>query len=457
VAIKPFRADAGVQMSTGTAAWNGATGVGGLYYKTGVGLVMRKTDNSEVTLGAGGGASFPLTNATSTNTYTCAVADGASAVAHEFNTTNSFATDGDLVFRVRANSVDWFKMGRATSQNAFTFTGNSNGSGTGPVFIVAPTGNAGLTLDATGGGGRVFQHYSTTAGEWVLADLTAGQNRWKMDANGALAPYATNTVNLGLPTNLPAAVYTNSLQMPQIAATSGAPVGVLFTGAAHTGLSTTVEVPDVDINAARIVTWAAGTIVNQRAVVIRAPTYAFASASTITTATTLSITGPPIAGTNATLTNKYALNLESGDLNLNAAGARVIAQHFTGRGSAPSIAVGAAAQLGTSPSAAVNVGSDTSGTLTITTGTTPSALTANTSIVGGTVTFASSYTSAPKGIVLTPSASASAAIATGSAGISFYVDQATISTTQFVVRIVSPTAASLGASTAYQFAFHVIQ
>jgi hypothetical protein len=283
VAIKPFRADAGVQMSTGTAAWNGATGVGGIYYKTGVGLVMRKTDNSEVTLGAGGGASFPLTNATSTNTYTCAVADGASAVAHEFNTTNSFATDGDLVFRVRANSVDWFKMGRATSQNAFTFTGNSNGSGTGPVFIVAPTGNAGLTLDATGGGGRVFQHYSTTAGEWVLADLTAGQNRWKMDANGALAPYSTNTVNLGLPTICRPLSTRIAYRCRRSRLPVAHPSASLFTGAAHTGLSTTVEVPDVDINAARIVTWAAGTIVNQRAVVIRAPTYAFASASTITT------------------------------------------------------------------------------------------------------------------------------------------------------------------------------
>jgi hypothetical protein len=54
MATKPGRFDSGVQMSTGTAAWNGSTGVGGLYYKTGVGLVMRKTDNSEVTLGAGG-------------------------------------------------------------------------------------------------------------------------------------------------------------------------------------------------------------------------------------------------------------------------------------------------------------------------------------------------------------------------------------------------------------------
>jgi hypothetical protein len=59
--------------------------------------------------------------------------------------------------------------------------------------------------------------------------------------------------------------------------------------------------------------------------------------------------------------------------------------------------------------------------------------------------------------VLTPSALGICRYPHGRRGISFYVDQATISTTQFVVRIVSPTAASLGASTAYQFAFHVIQ
>jgi hypothetical protein len=320
VAIKPFRADAGVQMATGTAAWNGSAGVGGIYYKTGVGLVMRKTDNTEVTLGAGGGASFPLTNGTSTNTYTCAVVDGAAAVAHEFNTTNSFATDGDLVFRVRANSVDWFKMGRSTSQNAFTFTGNSNGSGTGPVFIVAPTGNAGITLDATGGGGRIFQHYSTTAGEWVLADLTAGQNRWKMDANGALCPYADNAVNLGLPAQRPAAIYTNNVTIPQVVATSGSPTAFLLTGAAHTTLAATVEAPDFDLALNRTVQFATGALATQRAVVIRAPTYSFVAASTITTAATVSITGSPVAGTNATITNKYALNLEGGDLNLNGAG-----------------------------------------------------------------------------------------------------------------------------------------
>ncbi len=43
-----------------------------------------------------------------------------------------------------------------------------------------------------------------------------------------------------------------------------------------------------------------------------APTYAFASASTMTSAATMAISGAPIAGTNATITNGYALWVQGG-------------------------------------------------------------------------------------------------------------------------------------------------
>jgi hypothetical protein len=45
---------------------------------------------------------------------------------------------------------------------------------------------------------------------------------------------------------------------------------------------------------------------------VLAPTYSFVGASTITTAATVSISGVPTAGTNATITNAYALLVESG-------------------------------------------------------------------------------------------------------------------------------------------------
>jgi hypothetical protein len=84
-----------------------------------------------------------------------------------------------------------------------------------------------------------------------------------------------------------------------------------FTVPNHTNQITTVESPDVLFTLGSK-TWAAGAITTQRFFIITAPTANFASASTISTASTLSITGAPVAGTNATITNAYALNVESG-------------------------------------------------------------------------------------------------------------------------------------------------
>lgn len=176
------------------------------------------------------GVSWPLQNGTSGNTYNSAVTDSGSAVGHKFTTTNTFATDGDFVAQFQSPSgTNWFTIGRASSQNAFTFNGNTTATGAGPVFVVSATSNAGVTLDATGGGGRKYTTYSTTGGLWLLADLTASANRWQMDSNGALAPFADNTVNLGLPsTNRIGGVYavrtealrfTSPRQTPTIAAT----------------------------------------------------------------------------------------------------------------------------------------------------------------------------------------------------------------------------------------------
>jgi hypothetical protein len=52
--------------------------------------------------------------------------------------------------------------------------------------------------------------------------------------------------------------------------------------------------------------WATGAITTQREINITAPTYSFVAASTITDAYTFYVTAP-VAGTNATITNKWAL------------------------------------------------------------------------------------------------------------------------------------------------------
>lgn len=85
-----------------------------------------------------------------------------------------------------------------------------------------------------------------------------------------------------------------------------------FTGAAHTGITASTEANWFDIAANQTHTWAAGNLTTQRTCVIRGETIAFASASTVTNAATLSITAAPAAGSNATITNAYALWVQAG-------------------------------------------------------------------------------------------------------------------------------------------------
>jgi hypothetical protein len=98
--------------------------------------------------------------------------------------------------------------------------------------------------------------------------------------------------------------------------TSGTPSLHKITGPAHTTLTASTEAPDILWNFSRTVQFATGALAAQRAVKITPPTYAFVAASTLTDAYTVSITGAPVAGANATLTRTWALGVV-GDVELN--------------------------------------------------------------------------------------------------------------------------------------------
>jgi len=111
--------------------------------------------------------------------------------------------------------------------------------------------------------------------------------------------------------------FAGPITLTQPISTTGSPTAFTVTGAAHTTLTLSTEATDVNFNLARTVQFATGALTTQRAMRIQAPTYRFVGASTITTASTLSISGSPVAGTNATITNAYALHVESGTTFLN--------------------------------------------------------------------------------------------------------------------------------------------
>ena len=106
----------------------------------------------------------------------------------------------------------------------------------------------------------------------------------------------------------------------QAVASSGNPWIMEFIGGAHTNLTTGAETFDVLFNFNRIVQHATGAITNQRSILFEGPTYSFVGASTITNAATLAISNAPAAGTNATITNSYALWVQAGKLQTAASG-----------------------------------------------------------------------------------------------------------------------------------------
>lgn len=103
-----------------------------------------------------------------------------------------------------------------------------------------------------------------------------------------------------------------ALTLTQPVSTSGSPSAIVLTGGAHTTLTASAEAVDVNVNMARTVQFGTGALTTQRAMVVQAPTYAFVGASTLTNAATVAVTGAPAAGTNATITNSYALWVQAG-------------------------------------------------------------------------------------------------------------------------------------------------
>lgn len=105
----------------------------------------------------------------------------------------------------------------------------------------------------------------------------------------------------------------DGLTLTQPAGSGVTPASVMtVTGGAHTTGTAGVEFVDISWALNRTVQHATGAITTQRAIVIQPPTYSFVGASTITNAATLAITNAPVAGTNATITNRYSIWCQAG-------------------------------------------------------------------------------------------------------------------------------------------------
>lgn len=167
---------------------------------------------------------------------------------------------------------------------------------------------------------------NATTGVWTAATLTAGTGITISNGDGSITINSTGTAagstgdyQINSSGTFAAGVLSQSagrLTSTATAATSGVVPYLRIRTPTDTGLTASTEAPGIvfggDASGTTVTrTRAAGATTLQREYIFTAPTYAADSATTITTAATLAVTGAPVAGTNATLTNRYALLVES--------------------------------------------------------------------------------------------------------------------------------------------------
>lgn len=147
----------------------------------------------------------------------------------------------------------------------------------------------------------------------LLELQTAGVSRLRVVGDGR--------VGIGISGTLNSQLY---ITRPAVAANPSNPTYFRVQGVADTAMAASTEVVDVELALGRTLQFATGALADQRAVKIMTPTYSAVAASVITNAATLYINDAPVAGTNATITNRYALWIDAGMARFDGDGTQVM-------------------------------------------------------------------------------------------------------------------------------------
>jgi hypothetical protein len=209
----------------------------------------------------------------------------------------SFTISGSLGARTITTASNVTISGATTNGRTLTFaTGDADRTVSLSSNLTISGGTtAGRTLTfATGDANRTV----TLSGDFTVSNtLTlAGANGTTMTFPGA----STTVAGLGT-----SQIFSGVNTFTPTARSSGTAAYFTLTTPADTGITASTESIGASFTAATR-TWATGALATQRERVFAAPTYAFVAASTITTAVNVDIANP-VAGTNATITNSYAL------------------------------------------------------------------------------------------------------------------------------------------------------
>lgn len=182
----------------------------------------------------------------------------------------------------------------ASQDTGVLITGRA--SGTAPTIEpISSASNCGLTLGTKGTGVLTLSSGSggvTTNATGNITDQYNSVTVYQVSSSGSRAAYSLAT------------------------SSTAAGARLLFTGAADTLLTAGTEAPNIYFNMGQTRQHASNTIIaNQRDFRISPTTHSFETATgTITKASTVCIDGPPVAGTNASITNAYSLEVVTGNV-----------------------------------------------------------------------------------------------------------------------------------------------
>lgn len=229
------------------------------------------------------------------------------------------ATDATTVL-FQARDVD----GAANSTFATLTAGNT------PSFnIAAPAGGTvaidGATIGATTAGAATVTTLSLSGVQTFSANSTITSGSYQIGRNSS-SQFVFNSPGQAFVFNSTGTqrLFIDDFQyiFTQGAATSGVFTAVRVTGGAHTGLTASNQSSDIIYALNRTVQFATGALSTQSAVQVLPPTYGFVGASTITTCSTIFLSGAPSCGTNATITT--ANGLSAGGATTQVAGASFV-------------------------------------------------------------------------------------------------------------------------------------
>ncbi len=219
-----------------------------------------------------------------------------------------------------STTADAITVGNSNASTTLAVTGGDDWSigttGTAALGALTVTNGAASTQITLAGSSSSSSQIAVTATNsalTLLGNRTASQT--------SIADVITNTSvtrtagNIFLVRNNSsdrmAVGYFGGISLTQVAGSTGVLQALAIDNANHTSQTASTEVQNIASDAYTR-TWATGAITTQREIFFGRPTYAFAGASVITDAATMYIENAPAAGTNATITNSYALWIDDG-------------------------------------------------------------------------------------------------------------------------------------------------